>query len=641
MCSAGSSKRVGVWYRQASRAVLAIAASLGTAPAFADAIIDNGTVQLGILDTGNLIVSPGIGLTYLPTHGEALAPGCWCEGWGVADLDVIGSSFSVSQSNGSSGTGSGLGTASGTGADGLSTGSSFLSTTDITVGGSPWAQVVHDFGPSASTSLYRVDVTITNVGGLPITNLVYRRVMDWDVPPTQFAEYVTIHGWPASALIGSSDNGFQNPDPNTGVLVATGGAPVNSDFSDSGPADHGAGFDFSFGTIAPGASHHFIIYYGAAGTIDDAMAALGAVGAEVYSLGYPNDGSGGPNPTGAPNVFIFAFGGVGGTPVGPGIGLASDLELLRSLGVFAAQQVLGDPLLRMSGLVNGGDPETSEGSAGLEAFRFVATGGFASTIFVTEPGAAATSGFSHGGMAAERVFAGGGFDTARFGVGIDFGRIAAKLDTDTAITTRAITLYGYGGASFANGAYIDGVVGYSWLDSDWTRLAALGGYNASMRGGQLSGLVRAGIDRQIDTALPGVLTGGVFASLQAASGTIGAFTETSATLPGGSNVGGQGSSFVIGRLGARTAYQQRMQNGLLFTAMLWGAYERQHIAGATVSVNGTDIVLPAINRDVARLGARLSAQLSENSTVSAEYEGGFGTGSFRQHSFSARMKVKF
>jgi hypothetical protein len=44
-----------------------------------------------------------------------------------------------------------------------------------------------------------------------------------------------------------------------------------------------------------------------------------AVGAQVYSFGYPNDQipdafSGGPA-TNGPNVFIFAFGGVGGTAV--------------------------------------------------------------------------------------------------------------------------------------------------------------------------------------------------------------------------------------------------------------------------------------------------------------------------------------
>src|SRR5439155_8025961 len=64
-------------------------------PPATQAIIDNGVVQLGVHDVGNLNVSGGgpssgtgttfVGLRYLPTGAEATAPGCLCEGWGVAD----------------------------------------------------------------------------------------------------------------------------------------------------------------------------------------------------------------------------------------------------------------------------------------------------------------------------------------------------------------------------------------------------------------------------------------------------------------------------------------------------------------------------------------------------------------------------
>ena len=57
---------------------------------------------------------------------------------------------------------------------------------------------------------------------------------------------------------------------------------------DSGPADHGALFDFNFGSVAPGAQVKFTIFYGAAANQQAAMTALGAVGAEAYSLGKPN-----------------------------------------------------------------------------------------------------------------------------------------------------------------------------------------------------------------------------------------------------------------------------------------------------------------------------------------------------------------
>ena len=44
--------------------------------------------------------------------------------------------------------------------------------------------------------------------------------MDWDIPPTEFNEYVTIKGAAASAaspdtpkILYSGDNGFMRPDP--------------------------------------------------------------------------------------------------------------------------------------------------------------------------------------------------------------------------------------------------------------------------------------------------------------------------------------------------------------------------------------------------------------------------------------------
>src|SRR2546427_6985603 len=70
--------------------LLLVAAWIGVstvAPAFAGAIIDNGTVQLGINDAGHLIAPSGttdVGLRYIPSGGEVLAHGCLCEGWGVA-----------------------------------------------------------------------------------------------------------------------------------------------------------------------------------------------------------------------------------------------------------------------------------------------------------------------------------------------------------------------------------------------------------------------------------------------------------------------------------------------------------------------------------------------------------------------------
>src|SRR6185295_12717746 len=69
--------------------------ALASPAAFADAIISNGVLQMGIKDGGNLIALGGspssgtgtteIGLRYVPTNAEATAAGCACEGWGVGD----------------------------------------------------------------------------------------------------------------------------------------------------------------------------------------------------------------------------------------------------------------------------------------------------------------------------------------------------------------------------------------------------------------------------------------------------------------------------------------------------------------------------------------------------------------------------
>jgi type IV pilus assembly protein PilY1 len=137
--------------------------------------------------------------------------------------------------------------------------------------------------------------------------------MDWDVPPTEFSEYVTIRGTATTTLLERSHNdGFETANP----LVS--GAPItpstlNADFTDLGALDHGAYFRFNFGTIEDLAEYTFTIFYGAAASEAAALAAIGAESIELFSLGQSNGGQ----RTGAPATFIFGFAGVGGTPVVP------------------------------------------------------------------------------------------------------------------------------------------------------------------------------------------------------------------------------------------------------------------------------------------------------------------------------------
>jgi Ca2+-binding RTX toxin-like protein len=297
-------KRIAVRAAMLTIGTLSIPAPAAAHPA--NAIIDNGTIQLGVWDEGHLNVPGGapssqtgttnVGLRYLPTGAEATAPGCLCEGWGAADAisgvsghaneDIGVTNLSVVSFN--------------------STATTAQSVVDV----GTTLRVTHDYHPSPDTpNLYEVDVSVENLSAAAV-DLRYRRVMDWDVEPTAFNEFSTIQGTAgATNVLFSSNNGFASADP----LSGPSDRGATGDFVDVGPTDHGALFDFGFGNLDPGASRSFRIFYGAAGNESDALAALAAAGAEVYSFGQPSSSD---PAVGEPNTFIFAFAGVGGDPIG-------------------------------------------------------------------------------------------------------------------------------------------------------------------------------------------------------------------------------------------------------------------------------------------------------------------------------------
>ncbi|HXV33986.1 MAG TPA: PxKF domain-containing protein [Gaiellaceae bacterium] len=286
------------------------AASLEAAAAALDwppfAIVSNGTVRLGInpqghLDAGDLGGGGGgetltalepedVGLEFVPTGGDALIPGCYCEGWGIASAPS-GLSGYASVANG-----------------GISPNlvvTAFNVTADtaesiVEIAGR--LRVRHVYTPSASPSLYRVDVSVENIGAVPAPALVYRRAMDWDVPPTEFDEFVTLQG-AAPYLLDSTNDGFAFVDP----LVPLSDLGHRGTFVDAGPFDHGAAFDLSLGDLAPGESTGITLFYGAAATETQALGALASVGAQVYSLGQPNTPDGAR--LGTPNTFAFGIRG--------------------------------------------------------------------------------------------------------------------------------------------------------------------------------------------------------------------------------------------------------------------------------------------------------------------------------------------
>jgi len=320
-------------------ALLAFAAAatlLGSAHPAHAVVLDNGYVSIGLAPDAELNDPAGstpcdnnantnTGIRFDATNCDGISNGCLCEGWGVA------------YTQGAATTSGGANLASGEAPPcGGSSTTTDSSTYAIIVTPYCALEVTHDVHTTPLTNyLWEVNVTLRNVSPNPVTNVLYRRVMDWDIEPTATNEYTTITGvnapagpWP-SALVRTTDDGFSQANPTSsasntqdddglsgcGSVTApwTASIPTNPPLEDNGPCDHGALFDFNFGTIAAGQEWNFTIYYGAAADEPSADAALAAVGAQIWSLGECGASSPGgscstSNPSGSTtNTFIFAF----------------------------------------------------------------------------------------------------------------------------------------------------------------------------------------------------------------------------------------------------------------------------------------------------------------------------------------------
>ncbi len=272
-------------------------------------VITNGTVSLGVnqhaqLIVGDPFVDPAgfVGVLLNATGNDGLRAGCECEGWGAGVADTA-------QQGGANDNFGGptpnlrLEKFQATKKDAES----------ITVIEPNALEVTHFYRPSAKTPfLYEIDVTLRNVSKVDYRDVRYTRVMDWDVEPTPFADIITLIGNPArpSPLRYSDDNGFVRGLPfETRVPITP--TTANQDFTDLGPYDHGAVLDFAFtgpqlgpdSALKPGESKKITIFYGAAPTEAQAVEAVNAVGAEVFSFGQTATGG----QTGAPNTFIFGY----------------------------------------------------------------------------------------------------------------------------------------------------------------------------------------------------------------------------------------------------------------------------------------------------------------------------------------------
>jgi hypothetical protein len=253
---------------------------------------------------------------------DATTPGCLCEGWGAGFVDRVGR-----QSHGRANESRG-------GVQNIEFKSFVSDETSIT--STVWIkdsldqtvlEVTHRFGPAAKVpgALFQALVTMTNISGDSLQDVRYNRTMDWDVPPTEFNEYVTIKGAAASAaspntpkILYSGDNGFMTPDP----FSSSGsyGSYRNKDVDRGGPTDHGFTATFKLGELLCGEAHTFMIYYGAAADRPTMEAAFVTEDVPLYSIGESaNRDRYGRRVDPSDVSYGFGFKGLSGSAIAPSL----------------------------------------------------------------------------------------------------------------------------------------------------------------------------------------------------------------------------------------------------------------------------------------------------------------------------------
>ncbi|MEX1229007.1 MAG: PEP-CTERM sorting domain-containing protein [Planctomycetaceae bacterium] len=286
------------------------------------------SIALGVNDEGHLNVADpdtstasssgtgevGLAFKFLDDglFYDATSPGCLCEGWGVSATYTGDASAHSGYANVS--TDGVVNLTLDSFATDAAAGTGSFATSSVHLGSLTGLKVTQSYAVATNTSdLFKNTVTITNDTDSTLNDVRYVRVMDWDVPHTEFDEFVTINGTGTTTLLEESDNnGFSSADP---LAAVTSFGQNNVDFFDVGPDDHGAYFRFNFGSLAAGDSYTFDIFYGAAATETLANAAIVAESIELYSLGQSTTVAGGPANF-AP-TFVFGFKGVGGIIIDP------------------------------------------------------------------------------------------------------------------------------------------------------------------------------------------------------------------------------------------------------------------------------------------------------------------------------------
>jgi len=174
--------------------ILAACASLAIAGAAQATTISNGDLSMGLFDNGGL-GSGGVGLA-LTGAGDAITPGCLCEGWGVA-ANGVGNKYVYG--------GSSAGFTSAALSDVTASSAKSVVTTNDGL------TITHTYTPVAGETLFKIDVVIKNDSGAARTDVRYARTLDWDVTPGYFGDNYTSVYVPGVAPEGKVMHTSTNP----------------------------------------------------------------------------------------------------------------------------------------------------------------------------------------------------------------------------------------------------------------------------------------------------------------------------------------------------------------------------------------------------------------------------------------------
>jgi hypothetical protein len=257
---------------------------------------------MGVADNAGL--GQGLSVGLIGPTGDAILPGCLCEGWGAAANGLSGYTDGAS---GTSGISSALLTTTVASGAGLSAQSVVTMTNGL--------QVTHTYSSAAGGKLFHVAVTLTNLTGATMADVRYARTLDWDVTPGYFgSNYTTVYGGTPTGIGGkvlnTSTNPFAPADP---MSFRTQDANIN--IVDT-VGDKGGFFVFGFGALTAGASTTFDTYIGADSSVSGLLGALGSVGVEAYS--YTTGNTTGTDGYAHAPAYGYGFAGLGLPPSLPG-----------------------------------------------------------------------------------------------------------------------------------------------------------------------------------------------------------------------------------------------------------------------------------------------------------------------------------